>query len=133
MNPRYPLVASRAGFRCEYCHAPQAVSNSHFEVEHVLPVSLGGDHQPENLALACPFCNVFKAAVLEGHDPVTGVVAKLFHPRTNVWEEHFTVDGNTLHVVGMTPTDRATVERLRMNRELAVLARGYWVMIGLFP
>ncbi|WP_395741632.1 HNH endonuclease [Prosthecobacter sp.] len=133
MNPRYPLAAVRAGFRCEYCHAPQAVSNSHFEVEHILPLSLGGDHQPENLALACPFCNVFKGSAVEAPDPGTGTAAKLFHPRTGNWDEHFTVNVSTLHVVGLTPTGRATVERLRMNRELAVLARGYWVMIGLFP
>ncbi len=133
MNPRYPLVANRAGFHCEYCHAPQAVSNSHFEVEHVLPVSHGGDQQPGNLALACPFCNVFKAAAVTGHDTENGDAVPLFHPRTQVWEEHFAVDPGTLHVVGLTPTARATVERLRMNRELAVLARGYWVMIGLFP
>jgi hypothetical protein len=27
MNPHYPQVALRAGYRCEYCHAPEAVFN----------------------------------------------------------------------------------------------------------
>ena len=133
MNPRYPLVAARAGYRCEYCHAPQAVSNSHFEVEHVQPLSRGGDGQPENLALACPFCNVFKAGALHAIDPVSGAHAALFHPRRDIWEEHFEVNLMTMHVVGLTATGRATVECLRMNRDLSVLARGYWAMIGLFP
>ena len=51
----------------------------------------------------------------------------------DLWEDHFTVDLQTMHVVGLTPAGRATVERLRMNRELALMARGYWAMIGLFP
>lgn len=133
MNPRYPMVAARAGYRCEYCHAPQAVSNSHFEVEHVQPISLGGGSDMQNLALSCPFCNVFKAVATHAVDPESAMLVALFHPRTHVWEEHFTIDLQTMHVVGLTPNGRATVERLRMNRELAILARGYWAMIGLFP
>jgi hypothetical protein len=34
MNPLYARVAARAGDRCEYCHAPEAVFNFPFEVEH---------------------------------------------------------------------------------------------------
>jgi hypothetical protein len=32
MNPHYEVVALRAGHRCEYCHAPEAVFNFPFEV-----------------------------------------------------------------------------------------------------
>jgi hypothetical protein len=35
MNPKYAFVALRAGHRCEYCHAPEVVFNSLFEVEHI--------------------------------------------------------------------------------------------------
>lgn len=35
MNPHYPLVARRAGHRCEYCRAPEAVFNFPFEVERL--------------------------------------------------------------------------------------------------
>ena len=132
MNQSYPQVAARAGFRCEYCHAPQAVSNSHFEVEHVWPQSRGGLSEPENLALACAFCNVFKGAAVEALDPFAGVVSRLFHPRLDVWSDHFKVDA-AWQIFGLTPVGRATVERLRMNRDLALLARGYWAMLGLFP
>lgn len=92
----------------------------------------GGSHI-ENLALACPFCNVFKAIATRAVDPESSVLVALFHPRTDVWEEHFTVDLQTMHVVGLTQSGRATVECLRMNRDLAILARGYWAMLGLFP
>lgn len=39
MNPNYPPVAERAGHRCEYCHAPEAIFNVLFEVEHIIPLA----------------------------------------------------------------------------------------------
>jgi hypothetical protein len=38
MNPFYPLVALRAYYRCEYCHAPEFVFSFPFEIEHVISV-----------------------------------------------------------------------------------------------
>jgi len=35
MNRHYAGVAERAGHRCEYCHAPEAIFNLPFEVEHI--------------------------------------------------------------------------------------------------
>jgi hypothetical protein len=35
MNPHYPQVAFRAGHRCEYCHAPEAVFNLSLEVDRL--------------------------------------------------------------------------------------------------
>ena len=43
MNPLYPVVAERAVYRCEYCHAPEVVFNFPFEVEHTLPQARGGE------------------------------------------------------------------------------------------
>ena len=37
MNPYYLEVALRANERCEYCKAPETVSNFLFEVEHIIP------------------------------------------------------------------------------------------------
>lgn len=48
MNPRYASVAARAGHRCEYCHAPEAVFNFPFEVEHVVPPGLLGADSEES-------------------------------------------------------------------------------------
>src|SRR5438105_3796645 len=69
MNPLYPLVAARAGHRCEYCRAPEAVFNFPFEVEHILPRSLGGGDMEDNLALACRACNLRKSARVTCTDP----------------------------------------------------------------
>jgi hypothetical protein len=92
MNPRYPLVAERAAHRCEYCHAPEAIFNFPFEVEHIIPPLHGGDDDETKWALACCACDLFKSNFLDGIDPETQTVVRLFHPRQDRWEEHFRVD-----------------------------------------
>lgn len=89
MNPFYPLVASRAHHRCEYCHAPESVFNFPFEVEHVICVAFGGADAETNLALACRSCNIYKGAYLTGVDLLSGDSVRLFHPREQAWEDHF--------------------------------------------
>ena len=51
MNPRYALVAARAEHRCEYCHAPEAIFNFKFEVEHVVPPGQVGSDTEDNWGL----------------------------------------------------------------------------------
>jgi 5-methylcytosine-specific restriction endonuclease McrA len=80
MNPLYPLVAQRAGHRCEYCRAPEAIFNLPFEVEHIIPTSRNGSDGESNCALACRSCNLYKSDQLEGLDELTGEIVRLFHP-----------------------------------------------------
>jgi HNH endonuclease len=68
VNPLYPVVAERAVYRCEYCHAPEVVFNFPFEVEHILPQARGGTDALDNLALACHACNLFKSDFKTGQD-----------------------------------------------------------------
>lgn len=133
MNPRYPQVALRAGHRCEYCHAPEAVFNLPLEVEHIMPVTRGGEDNTANWALACRACNLYKAAHVSGSDPVSKTAVRLFHPRTDQWEDHFQVDPESGTILGLTPIGRATVARLSMNRRAQVAARQQWTRLGLFP
>lgn len=133
MNPRYPAVADRAGYRCEYCHAPQAVFNSRLEIEHIRPQAEGGTDDEGNLALACRSCNVSKSAHSSGLDEVTGETVRLFNPREDVWEDHFEVAARTGVIRGRSAVGRATTTRLRMNRETQLNARLQWVRLGLFP
>ena len=65
MNPHYEVVALRAGHRCEYCHAPEAVFNFPFEVEHIIPLVRDGADATPNWALACRACNVRKGPHVE--------------------------------------------------------------------
>jgi len=133
MNPLYPMVASRAGNRCEYCRAPEAVFNFPFEVEHITPTSLGGADVESNLALACRACNLRKSNHLRGTDAQSGEEVRLFHPREDAWKEHFSADAETGEIVGITSIGRATVVLLEMNSDVQRAARRHWIRLGLFP
>jgi HNH endonuclease len=115
-------VRLRAGQRCEYCGMPQAGQEATFHVDHVLPRRDGGPTTLENLALACVSCSLRKGARTEARDPRSGEMVGMFNPRTQSWEDHFELAGSFL-IVGKTPTGRALVELLRMNRPAAVKIR----------
>ena len=133
MNPHYASVAGRAGHRCEYCHAPEAVVNFPFEVEHVIPPNRGGEQTPENRALACRSCNLFKSDFVSAVDPDTGQNSRLYHPRSDRWLDHFAVAPGPCELRGLTPIGRATIAQLRMNNAPQLLARLQWLRLGLFP
>ena len=133
MNPLYPAVAERAGFRCEYCHAPQDAFNALFEVEHIVPRKVGGSNDSDNTALSCSACNGFKWARQEAVDPETGQSVSLFDPRHQVWEEHFQWSDDYLVLLGLTPTARATISVLQINSSLQQTARKFWLLAKLFP
>lgn len=133
MNPRYAQVALRAGYRCEYCHAPEVLFNFPFEVEHIRPVSRGGTDTQNNQALACRSCNLRKATHVGGVDPESEAMVRLFIPRYDRWEEHFQADPESGVIKGLTAIGRATIARLEMNSEAQMLARRQWMRLGLFP
>ncbi len=117
----------RAQGYCEYCRSPMRYSPDPFAVEHIVPRVAGGGNEPSNLALSCQGCNNLKFVSIEAVDPVTGVMVPLFHPRQQRWSQ------DTTGVVGRTPIGRATVERLRLNREGVVNLRRVLATIGQHP
>jgi HNH endonuclease len=133
VNPLYPVVAERAVYRCEYCHAPEAVFNFPFEVEHIFPQAHGGSDDLENLALSCHACNLFKSDFETRKDEASQAEVALFHPRRDAWEQHFGVDAEGAAIFGITPVGRATVARLQLNRPRHITARRRWIQLGLFP
>jgi hypothetical protein len=133
VNAKYPAIAERARYQCEYCHAPESVFNFPFEVEHIHPQARGGSDDIENLALSCHACNLFKSDFETGHDEEDQAEVALFHPRRDVWDLHFAVDAERGEIIGRTPTGRATIERLRMNRPRQINARLRWIQLGVFP
>jgi hypothetical protein len=133
MNPHYAQVAERASHRCEYCQAPEAVFNFPFEVEHIVALGRGGSDEEGNWALSCRAGNLHKSDCIEAIDPQTRALAQLFHPRRQQWEVHFAVDERTGALTGLTPSGRATVERLQMNRPAQLAARMQWMRLRLFP
>ena len=124
-------VALRAGQRCEYCQLSQLGQEATFHVDHVLPRAAGGLSLAENLALACVSCSLRKWAKQAAIDPVSGQEAPLFNPRTQPWAEHFRWEGE--RVVPLTPTGRATVAALAINRPLIIAIRQEEMAIGRHP
>jgi hypothetical protein len=124
-------VEVRAGGRCEYCGMHQALQGATFHVEHIVPGSRGGTSDRENLAWACPSCNLHKSDRIEAVDPTTGVAVALFNPRRDCWSEHFRWEGP--HLIGQTPAGRATLLALNLNHPRRVLIRQAEALFGLFP
>jgi hypothetical protein len=109
-------VVLRARGQCEYCHHLASHSSDPFEVEHIIPIDKGGSSDLENLALACRGCNGLKGTRTEAHDPLTGEVVSLFHPRSGDWSTHFVWSHDFRQMIGKTPTGRATIALLELNR-----------------
>jgi len=133
MNPYYSAIAERANHRCEYCHAPELVFNFPFEVEHIIPLFRQGTNEESNLALACRSCNLRKGTRISGIAPNSNSEVQFFHPRQNLWSEHFQIDTEAGMVVGITAIGKVTVENLEMNSTAQIAARGLWIRLGLFP
>jgi 5-methylcytosine-specific restriction endonuclease McrA len=83
------FVRTRAAYQCEYCRLPQEFSELRFHIEHIVPRQHGGADHLDNLALACPDCNLRKGPNLTGIDPQTGEVTRLFDPRRDVCSSIF--------------------------------------------
>jgi hypothetical protein len=109
-------LAERARGRCEYCLYPVAYSSDPFSVEHIRPQVAGGTHHLSNLAFSCLGCNNFKYTATEATDPATGEMVSLYNPREHQWRVHFTWSEDFVEITGLTPTGRATVEKLQLNR-----------------
>lgn len=126
-------VASRSGHRCGYCRTATFLVGTTFEVDHIVPESFGGRSDEDNLCLACPTCNGHKSNRITAVDPSTHEVVPLFDPRHQVWTEHFAWNEEGDRILGSTPTGRATVEALQLNRPMLVYARWLWVGWGCHP
>jgi 5-methylcytosine-specific restriction endonuclease McrA len=103
------------------------------EVDHLVPESLGGLTEEANLWLACSLCNDHKAGRTAAPDPLTGETVRLFNPRQQTWNAHFRWTQQGDRIVGRTPTGRATVVALNLNRPTLVRARQLWVAAGWHP
>jgi hypothetical protein len=124
-------AAHRATDRCEYCRMHQSLQGARFHLEHVVPKTRGGSTDLDNLAWACPGCNLHKSDRVEATDPDTGVKIPLFNPRRHVWNEHFAWDD--YHIVGLTASGRATVAALDFNQPRRIRIRQAEQTFGLFP
>lgn len=137
-SPRIPAslrrsVLAAARGRCAFCRSEEKLMGVTFEVDHIVPRLRGGKASLSNLCLCCPSCNRHKATKTYVVDPTTGAETPLFHPILDHWSEHFAWSDDGAHVLGLTPTGRATTEALKMNRSQMLALRRYWLANGNHP
>jgi HNH endonuclease len=104
-----------------------------FTIDHILPTSLGGTEDPQNLAYACTLCYRLKWHKQTVFDAVTQTETPIFHPRQHAWSNHFQWSADFEYIIGISAIGRATVEALRLNREKLVFYRKSVVGIGEHP
>jgi hypothetical protein len=124
------LVYERANGCCEYCQTCEVNTGQTMQIDHIDPN--GGD-ELANLCLACWNYNNHKRQAIFVIDPETGEEAALFNPRIQNWTDHFEWLDNATRLRGLTPTGRATIMRLKMNRTLLIVARKRWADGGYHP
>ena len=127
------MVAERAKERCEYCLCPAAFSPDSFPIDHIIPVSLDGKTEQENLAFSCGGCNGHKYKRVNAIDPLTNQSAPLFHPRLDEWADHFQWDEDGLYILGISAIGRATEALLQLNRTSNLNLRLLLKSVGLHP
>lgn len=126
-------VVRRANHQCEYCKFPKDFSHDKFQFEHIIPLAKGGTSELDNLGLSCYTCNLKKWIHTASNDPETGKEARLFNPRNDNWEQHFKWSDDLSEIIGLTPSGRATVLLLDMNRPGLVNARRALISHGVHP
>jgi hypothetical protein len=126
------LVEERARGRCEYCGSPVWISSQPFNADHVIPRSKGGKTTLDNLAFSCG-CNGCKGNRTHAIDPKSGRLVPLFNPRKQKWPHHFAWSADSLFIVGLTATGRATVELLQLNRTKLLNLRRMLILAGEHP
>jgi hypothetical protein len=107
------LVRERARECCEYCLVPEQFSFHTHPVDHIIAQKHGGDTTAENLALSCISCNQAKGSDLSSIDPTDGKLVALFHPRADLWSEHFEL--RDTFIIPRTAIGRVTVKLLQFN------------------
>lgn len=129
---RRRVLAESQGM-CAYCCSQATLMGVTFEVDHIIPESLGGETNFGNLCLTCPPCNRHKSQRLTVQDLTSGERVRLFHPHKQLWHDHFIWQESGTVLMGLTAIGRATVDALQINRPVIVHLRGYWVQLGLHP
>lgn len=123
------IVHDRALGACEYCLLPDVASMVPHQVDHIVAQKHGGATEADNLALSCALCNKHKGSDIASIDPASGALVALFHPRRDLWRDHFGLEGAT--ITALTPTGRVTARLLAVNEPSRVRERELLAASGL--
>jgi hypothetical protein len=132
-NTELSFIQERAKHTCEYCKFPVRFSPNPFHVEHIVPLQAGGTNDLDNLAFACDGCNTNKWAYTTWPDPASGQAVRLFHPRTDDWNDHFQWNADFTKILAQTAVGRASADLLQLNREGLVNIRQALRQFGAHP
>jgi 5-methylcytosine-specific restriction endonuclease McrA len=123
-------VQQRANGRCEYCHLPEEFGFYGHQVDHIITVKHRGNSLLSNLAWACFDCNNAKGSDIASYDENTAELTPLFNPRTQVWNDHFQLNG--AEIAGKTSIGRVTVFLFQMNRDEQIETRRDLIDVGIW-
>ena len=126
-------VRERAAYLCEYCHTSELWQCVRFTIDHIIPLVMGGANSLDNFALACFHCNRKKFVKHSGLDPLSGKEMRLFNPRLDVWNDHFSWSVDRCNLVAQTSVGRTTIVALELNRSRILAIRAADVVIGRHP
>jgi hypothetical protein len=124
------LVASRAGFICEYCLILEDDTYLGCEVDHIISEKHGGPTVADNLAYACTFCNRAKGSDI-GSLSVTGQFTRFFNPRVDRWTEHFMLVADRIEA--KSAIGEATSRILAFNAADRLLERSALTQLKRYP
>lgn len=107
-------VLRRDAHTCQYCG--ETAPNVVLQIDHIIPVALGGDDKPSNLVTACKDCNSGKTSIPPDSPLVAGLseraaayalgmIDKMTRFRADLesleeYEEEFVTYWETWHIVG---------------------------------
>ena len=126
-------VRHRANYLCEYCHTSEFWQAVRFTIDHMVPVTEGGEGTPANLALACFHCNRRKSNRQVAVDSETNQIVPLFNPRLHNWADHFIWSTDGLRIVPRTAIGRVTASILQLNRGRILYIRAADVNLDRHP
>jgi hypothetical protein len=121
-------VADRAKQLCEYCLIAEADTFYGCEVDHIISLKHGGSSELDNLAYACAFCNRAKGSDI-GSISTDGEFTRFFNPRTDMWAEHFRLEGAMIQ--SLTSIGEVTARILLFNDSARMHEREEMIRFGM--
>lgn len=106
-------IAKNANCRCEYCGIHEDDQFYTFQVDHIISIKHGGKTEWLNLAYTCSVCNQNKGSDLGTYLPNSKRLIRLFHPRKDSWNAHFSLGYG--EIIPKTLIGAATIKVLNIN------------------
>lgn len=125
------FVRNQAKGVCEYCLIHERYTSRRHQIDHIISIRHRGETTLRNLCLSCFYCNQNKGGDIASLDPLDKSLTPLFNPRTDVWDEHFRLNGARIEPI--TAVGRVTEFLLRFNDEERLIERARLLKLNRYP